>query len=154
MVVAFKNGNMSEVYRLQKKLMLSFEGRALAVRKVTSNKGGKTPGVDNITWSNPAEKYEAIIELRNTLLIKRKNYKSGRIKRVWIPKPNSTKHRPLGIPTMLDKSLQMLVLISLDPIIEEISDLHSYGSRKYRGTYDAVLRVRHLLDKKTSPMII
>jgi hypothetical protein len=37
MVVAYNNGNKSETYRLQKKLMLSFEARALAVRKITSN---------------------------------------------------------------------------------------------------------------------
>lgn len=48
----------------------------------------------------------------------------------------------------------MLILLSLNPIIEEVSDLHSYGSRKYRGTHDAILRVRHILDKKTSPMWI
>jgi retron-type reverse transcriptase len=46
--VAYNNGNKSETYRLQKKLMLSFEARALAVRKITSNEGGKTPGVDGI----------------------------------------------------------------------------------------------------------
>jgi len=48
MVVAYNNGNKSELYRLQKKLMLSFAARALAVRKITSNEGGKTPGVDKI----------------------------------------------------------------------------------------------------------
>jgi RNA-directed DNA polymerase len=79
-------------------------------------------------------------------------YKASRIKRVWIPKPYSDKLRPLGIPTILDRTLQMLVLLSLDPIIEEVSDLHSYGSRKYRGAHDAILRLRHLLDKKASPM--
>jgi hypothetical protein len=48
MVVAYKAGNISETHRLQKKLIFSFEARALAVRKITSNTGGKTPGVDNI----------------------------------------------------------------------------------------------------------
>jgi hypothetical protein len=48
MVVAYNNGNKSELYRLQQKLMLSFAARALAVRKITSNEGGKTPGVDKI----------------------------------------------------------------------------------------------------------
>jgi RNA-directed DNA polymerase len=48
MVVAYKNGNIKETYRLQQKLITSYEARALAVRKVTSNEGGKTPGVDNV----------------------------------------------------------------------------------------------------------
>jgi RNA-directed DNA polymerase len=154
MVVAYRNGNMKETYRLQKKLIMSFEGRALAVRKVTSNEGGRTPGIDNITWNNPYLKYNAIIELRKILLTKFTEYKAHRIKRVWIPKPSSTTLRPLGIPTIRDRALQMLVLLSLDPIIEEVSDLHSYGSRKYRGAHDAILRKRHILDKKTSPMWI
>jgi RNA-directed DNA polymerase len=63
--------------------MLSFEARALAVRKITSNEGGKTPGVDNIIWSSPAEKYEAIKELRTVLLSPFPKYKADKIKRVW-----------------------------------------------------------------------
>jgi RNA-directed DNA polymerase len=79
-------------------------------------------------------------------------YKADKIKRVYIPKLNSNKLTPLGIPTLRDRSLQMLVLLSMDPIVEEVSDLHSYGSRKYRGTHDAILRLRHLLDKESAPM--
>jgi len=78
-------------------------------------------------------------------------YKVGRIKRVMIDKAYSDEKRPLGIPNIIDRALQMIVLISMDPIVEEISDLHSYGSRKYRGAHDAILRLRHLLDKKASP---
>jgi hypothetical protein len=48
MVVAYTHNNMEEVFRLQDKIVMSFKGRALAVRKITSNPGGKTPGVDNI----------------------------------------------------------------------------------------------------------
>jgi RNA-directed DNA polymerase len=48
LVVATKSGNIVESYRLQKKLIFSFEARALAVRHVTTNKGGKTPGIDNV----------------------------------------------------------------------------------------------------------
>jgi RNA-directed DNA polymerase len=134
--------------------MLSFAARALAVRKITSNEGGKTLSVDKIVWSSPAEKYEAIIELRTILLTPFSDYKADKIKRVWIPKTNSNKLRPLGIPTLRDRALQMLVLLSMDPIVEETSDLHSYGSRKHRGTHDAILRLRHLLDKKASLMWI
>jgi RNA-directed DNA polymerase len=48
MVVAYKHNNLEEVFRLQDKLIMSYKGRCLAVRKVTSNQGGKTPGVDKI----------------------------------------------------------------------------------------------------------
>jgi RNA-directed DNA polymerase len=78
-------------------------------------------------------------------------YEAGNIKRVLIDKPHSKEKRPLGIPNMIDRALQMVVLICMDPIVEEINDRHSYGSRKYRGAHDAILRLRHLLDKKASP---
>jgi RNA-directed DNA polymerase len=67
-------------------------------------------------------------------LIKIDEYEPDLIKRVRIPKPNSSETRPLGIPTMRDRALQNLIKLALDPIVEEDSDLHSYGSRKYRGT--------------------
>lgn len=145
------HGNTAEVHRLQEKLMYSWKSRALAVRIVTSNKGGKTPGSDNVVWSTHTQKYEAINLLKIALLEKEENYQAGLIKRVWIPKPNSSELRPLGIPTMLDRALQTLVVFALDPIVEQISDLHSYGSRKFRGTWDAMTRLRTLLDKKTPP---
>jgi RNA-directed DNA polymerase len=80
-----------------------------------------------------------------------KKYKPGLIKRVWIPKVNSKELRPLGIPPVLDRMLQAVVHLALDPIIEEISDQYSYGSRKYRSPHDAITRVRTLLDKPKSP---
>jgi RNA-directed DNA polymerase len=83
-----------------------------------------------------------------------KKYKPNLIKRIRIPKQDSDKLRPLGIPTMLDRALQVLIVLSIDPIVEEISDRHSYGFRKHRSAHDAVNRVRSLLDKQTSPKYI
>jgi RNA-directed DNA polymerase len=47
-VVAYKEGNLSKVRKLQYQLIMSFEARALAVRRVTSSDGRNTPGVDLI----------------------------------------------------------------------------------------------------------
>jgi RNA-directed DNA polymerase len=55
------------------------------------------------------------------------------------------------MPTILDRALQALIVLVLDPIIEEISDKFSFGSRKFRGTNDAMIRLRNLLDKPKSP---
>jgi RNA-directed DNA polymerase len=62
-----------------------------------------------------------------------KKYKPNLIKRICIPKQDSDKLKPLGIPTMLDRALQTLIALALDPIVEEMSDNHSYGFRKYRS---------------------
>lgn len=48
---------------------------------------------------------------------------------------------------MIDRALQALFLLCLDPIIEEKSDLYSFGFRKFRGTHDAIQRIRTILDK-------
>jgi RNA-directed DNA polymerase len=48
MVEACEEGNYSKLHNLQYKAAMSFEFRALAVRKVVSNNGRNTPGVDKI----------------------------------------------------------------------------------------------------------
>lgn len=48
LVKAMENNDIKEVYRIQQKLVSSFAARAIAVRRVTSNKGGKTAGIDKI----------------------------------------------------------------------------------------------------------
>jgi RNA-directed DNA polymerase len=81
MVVAYRKKNLKEVYKLQYKILTSFEGRALSVRKVTTNDGKNTPGVDNVVWKGPARKYKAISELRSSVLSAKK-YKASNIRRV------------------------------------------------------------------------
>jgi len=62
----------------------------------------------------------------------------------------TTELRPLGIPTMIDRSIQVVYAMALDPVVETHSDLHSYGFRKGRSPHDAISYLRHLLDKQVS----
>jgi len=93
---------------LQRKLVKSFEARALAVRRVTTNQGKNTPGIDNIVWNTDNSKIEAITRLKNL-----SKYESSPVKRVYIPKENSKELRPLGILTMFDRVVQALFYIAL-----------------------------------------
>lgn len=151
LVVAYKNNDKKLLFSLQEKLMMSFEGRALAVRRIVSNSGRNTPGLDKIVWKGPSAKYQAIKQLREILVQKSGCYKVGPVSRIWIPKNYSDDLRPLGIPNMIDRSLQALVLLCLDPIVEEMSDSYSFGFRKYRSTGNAIQRIRTILDKPTGP---
>lgn len=151
LVVAYKNNDQKLLFSLQEKLMMSFEGRALAVRRIVSNDGSTTPGFDKIIWNSPSAKFQAILELRKILIQKSGNYQAGPVRRTWIPKDQSDELRPLGIPNMIDRGLQALVLMCLDPIVEESSDTYSFGFRKYRNTGNAIQRIRTILDKSNGP---
>lgn len=151
-VVAYKEKDSKKVYKLQTQLMNSFEGRATAIRKTTSTSGGKTPGIDKYLMNKSTDKWKAISKLRDYLQ-KPDTYKANLVRRVMIQKPNG-KERPLGIPVVMDRAMQNLVLLTLDPIVEETSDLHSYGFRKFRNAGLAMTRIRHLLDKSNFPRYI
>jgi RNA-directed DNA polymerase len=138
---AYKLKDFSRVRMLQDQLVRSYAARALAVRKVTSNRGNKTPGLDNVIWDTPQKRAEAIKALGD---ITPKNYKPMPVKRVYVPKPNGEK-RPLGIPCMLDRAYQTLWDYALIPIAETTGDIRSYGFRPYRSTMDAASYVALLL---------
>ena len=142
-VKAQKAGKYGRVKTLQWLLTHSFYAKALAVKRVTSNNGKKTSGVDKVLWSTPQSKFKAIATL------KRRGYKPQPLKRVNIKKSNG-KLRPLGIPTMKDRAMQALYLMALEPVSETTADNYSFGFRKDRSTADAMARCHSLLSKKTS----
>ncbi len=130
-VKATQQGRWGKVKALQRLLVTSFSGKALAVKRVTENQGKKTPGVDRKTWPTPAAKADGLLSL------KRHGYKPSPLRRVHIPKANG-KTRPLGIPTMRDRAMQALHLLALDPVAETLADPNSYGFRRERCTADAI----------------
>jgi RNA-directed DNA polymerase len=129
-VKATQEGRHNKAKALQWLLTHSFSGKALAVKRVTENQGGNTPGVDNVTWNTPGAKTNAIASL------KRRGYSPLPLRRVLIPKKNG-KTRPLGIPVMKCRAMQALHLLALEPIAETTADLNSYGFRPERSTADA-----------------
>jgi len=135
---AAKAGEWRKVRSLQGLLTRSTSAKALAVRRVTENRGRKTPGVDGQCWDTPDDKWHAVKNLSN------KGYKPQPLRRIHIPKAYGGK-RPLGIPTMRDRAMQALHLLALDPVAEVTGDQHSYGFRRERSTADAIEQVRNIL---------
>jgi group II intron reverse transcriptase/maturase len=120
-----------------------------AYRLVKANKGA--PGIDGETFDSieeregGAEKY--LEEVAGEL--KRKDYKPQAVRRVYIPKTAGGK-RPLGIPVIRDRVVQMAVKIVIEPIFEADFQDNSYGFRPKRSAHQAVEDVRnHLLGGKT-----
>jgi RNA-directed DNA polymerase len=123
-------GRHNKAKALQWLLTHSFSGKALAVKRVTENKGKNTPGVDKETWKTSRAKTNALGSL------KRRGYSALPLRRVLIPKKNG-KTRPLGIPVMRCRAMQALHLLALEPVAETTADMNSYGFRPERSTADA-----------------
>ncbi len=141
---AAKDQDWRKLKRLQQLLVRSTTAKAVAVRRVTENQGRKTPGVDGVTWSTPAEKRKAIDTLES------RGYRPKALRRIHIPKANGGK-RPLGIPTMKDRAMQALHWLALDPVAETLGDRNSYGFRSGRSTADAIAQCHNALSRAHSP---
>lgn len=141
---AVREGRWNKAKSLQWLLTHSFYGKAVAVKRVTENRGKKTPGIDHETWDTPEEKANAIKSLN------RRGYRPQPLRRVYIPKANG-KLRKLGIPTMKDRAMQALHLLALEPIAESTDDHNSYGFRPGRATRDAAEKCFNVFAKKKSP---
>jgi group II intron reverse transcriptase/maturase len=109
-------------------------------------RNGGAPGVDGQTFDD-IEKYgEArwLDELAETLRGKR--YQPQAVRRVWIPKPDG-KQRPLGIPTIRDRVVQMATVLVLGPIFEADMPSEQYAYREGRSALDAVEAVNEWLHR-------
>jgi RNA-directed DNA polymerase len=145
-VKAVQAGRWGKVQALQHLLPHSFRGKALAVQRVTTNHGRKTPGVDGLVWDTPEKKAGASGALRQ------RGYRALPLRRVYIPQNDGTqRQRPLSIPTMHDRAMPALYLLALDPIAETLGDPNSYGFRTERSTAEAIEPCFNVLARKHSP---
>lgn len=133
------------VKRLQYLLTHSYYAKALAVRKITTNKGKNTSGVDKELWATPASKMRGVLTLTD------KGYKAKPLRRVYIEKKGKKAKRPLGIPCMIDRAMQALYALALDPVSETTADTKSFGFRKGRCAQDACEYIFTAFSRKYSP---
>ena len=118
-----------------------------AIKDVKQNKGA--PGIDKMT----VEEIEGYFALHDSEVIRRilnKEYRPQPVRRVYIPKPNSDKMRPLGIPTVIDRVVQQMVARVFTHVFDKTFSDHSYGFRPNRDCHKAMAEaLRYLNEGRT-----
>lgn len=123
--------------------ILSKENLQIAIKKVKQNKGA--PGIDKMTVDEVETWFEQYQE-EVISKIMNKQYRPMPVKRVYIPKANG-KHRPLGIPTVVDRVIQQAMAQVLSTIYEPIFSEHSFGFRPKRSAHMAMEEVLNNLNE-------
>jgi group II intron reverse transcriptase/maturase len=107
---------------------------------------GGSPGVDGLSFADIER--QGIKEFLQTLQreLQEFTYKPLPVLRCYIEKDNG-KLRPLGIPVIRDRVVQMACKIVIEPIFEADFEDCSYGFRPKRSAHDAIKRLKQLLNK-------
>lgn len=109
-----------------------------AFKEVASNRGAH--GVDGRSIEDVRANLESLLkEVSHHLL--EGTYRPGAIRRVWIPKGGGGK-RGLGIPTVIDRTVQQAVLRVLQPHIDPTFDASSHGFRPKRSCHTAIAEAK------------
>jgi group II intron reverse transcriptase/maturase len=120
------------------RLVCRKETLTLAYNLIRSKPGNMTPGIDNETLD---EMSEAVIE-RLIKDLQNLTFKFKPVRRVYIPKANSNKERPLGVPSPMDKVVQKAMLLILESIYDPTFSVHSHGFRPGLSPHSALREIR------------
>jgi RNA-directed DNA polymerase len=123
---------------------------AEAYKRVKKSKGA--PGVDGITFKQIEDDglLDYLLKIQEEL--ENKTYRPQPVKRVNIPKADG-KTRPLGIPVIKDRIVQMSCKLVIEPIFEADFDDASYGFRPQRSASDAIKLIKEKLKEEKTEIL-
>lgn len=127
-------------------IITSKENILNALRSISKNQGGRTPGVDGKTIKD----IKSFSNIKQIETIQWKltngNYQPKRVKRLYIQKPNGDS-RPLGIPTIEDRIIQQAIKQVLEPIMEAQFSRVNSGFRPRRSAHNSIAQVDKLIQQ-------
>lgn len=126
--------NKEEIFTRLYRYMLRPDLYYLAYKNLYSNQGASTKGVDNDTADGFSDKKIS----RIITVLADETYAPKPVRRKHIQKRNSTKKRPLGIPTFTDKLVQEVLRMILEAVYEPTFSNYSHGFRPNRSCHTAL----------------
>ena len=134
-----------EVFKNLMGIIKSENNIRLAFKNLCTNSGSNTPGVDKITIKEikAIETMDMIEKVRAML----REYHPKAVRRKDIPKINGST-RPLGIPAIWDRLVQMCIKQVIEPICEAKFSEHSHGFRPHRSAETAIAEVESLMQRQ------
>ena len=121
-----------------------------AFKRVKANKGA--PGIDGMT----VEQALPWLKEHNRKLkerIRKGHYTPSPVRRKEIPKPDGGA-RKLGIPTVIDRTIQQAIAQQLMPIYEPLFSEGSYGYRPNRGAKDAIRKIKEYAEQGYTKAVV
>lgn len=116
-----------------------------AQRRLLTHAGSETAGLDGMTRRTLQENWETLRENVQQQL-RDGTFQAMPVRRVYIPKRNG-KRRPLGIPTLTDRLVQMAVKIAIEPIFESDFAPYSHGFRPMRSCHTACAQILNMVNR-------
>lgn len=141
----YEKSENGEVFKNLMGIIKSENNIRLAFKNLCTNSGSNTPGVDKITIKEikAVETTDMIEKVRAML----REYHPKAVRRKNIPKVNGST-RPLGIPAIWDRLVQMCIKQVLEPICEAKFSEHSHGFRPHRSAETAIAEVESLMQRQ------
>lgn len=141
-----KKSNKNKILCNLQRMMLNSTANILySIRKISCDSGKRIPGIDGETLKYSMDRVRIFNDIR-------KNKWNGRspkpIRRIYVKE--AEKLRPIGIPTVYDRIIQLMLCNALEPEWEAVFEKGSYGFGSKRNTNDAVSRVWLGLNKNVS----
>lgn len=131
--------HLESLIQAQERMIFSYDNLLFSIRRITQiNQGKVTSGLDKFLISDPKDRMLVARIIRDSVNILK--WEPIPVRRIYIPKKNG-KLRPLGIPSIVDRIIQCLILNALEPYWEAQSDIGSYGFKPGKSCHDAMEKV-------------